>query len=89
MDQAHPQQERYSIEQLANYIQLMIHLTGEPPTTLEVSADFYTWYVQTVNKTVENLGGKLNGDGQMIFQNIKLEKKQPKIVTTPTPSTTP
>lgn len=78
-----PQQtaERYSIQQLSNYIQLIIHLTGEAPTKLEVSPDFYTWYVQTANKTAESIGAKIVGDGTMTFQGVTLEKKGPKIET--------
>ena len=72
---------KYSIEQLANYIALTTHLTGVAPKKVEVSPDFYTWYVQTVNKTVESLGGQLVGDGVMKYQNVILEKKGEQVIT--------
>ncbi len=81
-------QQRYSLEQLDNYIALMIHLTGVTPESLTVTPDFYTWYVQTVMAAAEELGlaAGFKVGGQPTFKKVALVKGTGEAVKTETVS---
>ncbi len=68
-----PEQAKYDIKYLENYIVLTALLTGEKLKELTVTPDFYTFYVQDAQRNAEALG--LNPgfkDGQPSFMGVKL-----------------
>lgn len=73
-------QEKYSIEHLVNLVNLLTHLTGEKPKTLELSPDFYTWYVQSAQEMADayNLTRGFIG-GKVLFNGVELVKKAPRV----------
>jgi len=66
---------------LNDYVTLHVLLTGEKPKVIQLTPDFYTWYIQETNRIADtlnlNLGYKNN---EMLFNGIPIEKKV-KIVT--------
>ena len=46
---------QYSYEQLNSLILLQEKLTGEKPTELHVTPNFYTWFIQECARDVDNL----------------------------------
>lgn len=71
-----PNQPKYDLQHLQNYLALTALLTGNKLTELEVTPDFYTWYVQNVqhNADVLGLNPGFRGDTPS-FMNVKLIKK--------------
>lgn len=69
-------QPRFTIEQLANLLDLYEHIMGKKPTELEVSLAFFDFYKQQVEKTMEMLGVKTQTltDEEVTFSGIRLIK---------------
>lgn len=72
---------KYSFDQLQNYIALSMILTGEKPESIKLSDDYYKWYVQEANHTIDSLGGKIGfASEDPKFMGITLLKKSPVVV---------
>lgn len=87
MPQDQQQKQINVIATLENFIQLVMLLTGEKPTSLTLTDVMYNMYVQAVLENAEAFGLKPGfKEDEPTFIGIKLIKKSPIIVPT---STTP
>ncbi len=73
-------QERYSLTYLSQYIALTMLMTGEKPTVIRLTPDYYTWYVQEVNRMADMLGLQLGFRGEKpTYSDIPVEKMEKKV----------
>ena len=70
-----PKQPEYSLRQLATYIDLHNHLTGEMPKDIKVKKDFFEWYRRETKRTAKTMGFEAKKRVKMIFNDVELKYK--------------
>jgi hypothetical protein len=73
------EQPKYQLDYLSNYIALTMLLTGEKPTIIALTPDFYTWYVQETQRMADVLGLTPGFREGPKFNGIPVEKKTEKL----------
>jgi hypothetical protein len=67
-----PPQPTFRLQHLIDYLSLHNHITGELPTEVRVSQEFYDWYMKEITTTAKRLGVPHQNIKELVFDDIKL-----------------
>jgi len=81
-----PQEPKYRLQHLIDFLSLYNHIVGELPRELKVSLEFHDWYIKEVAGTAKRLGVPHSNIKEAKFDEILMVTNDKNKESKPTPS---